>query len=94
MTITAAVVLYSVIWFLALFVALPIGETSQQESGEVVPGTPASAPVDAMFKKKIIWVTIVSTVLWAITCAIILSGVISVESLDLFNRMDTNREAG
>ena len=90
MTITAAVVLYSVIWFLALFVALPIGERSQHEDGEVVPGTPASAPVDAMIKKKFVWVTIITTVLWAITCAIILSGIISVETLDIFNRMDTD----
>lgn len=88
MTITGALVLFAVIWFLALFVALPIGERSQSESGEVVPGTPASAPVNAMLKKKIIWVTLVSLVLWAILCGVIVSGIFKVEMFDIFGRMD------
>jgi len=88
MTITAALVLYAVIWFLSLFVALPIGEKSQSEDGEVVPGTPASAPVDPMLKRKVIWVTIVTTILWAILCAVIISGVFTVEQFDIFNRMN------
>ena len=52
MTITAAFVLFAVIWFIALLVALPIGLTTQGEAGEVVPGTPASAPVDAMLQQE------------------------------------------
>lgn len=90
MTITGALVLFSVIWFLALFVALPIGEKSQSEDGEVVPGTPASAPVDAMLKTKVIWVTVVTTVLWAALCGVILSGVLSVEMFDIFGVMEPN----
>ena len=45
--IVSGLVLFAVIWFIALLVALPIGITTQEEAGEVVPGTPASAPVDA-----------------------------------------------
>ncbi len=89
MTITAALVLFAVIWFLALFIALPIGERSQHEAGEVVPGTPASAPENPMLKKKIIWVCIATTILWALLCGVILSGVITMEMLDIFGRMDT-----
>lgn len=92
MTITGALVLFAVIWFLGLFVALPVGEKSQSESGDVVPGTPASAPVDAMLKKKILWVTVVTTVLWAILLAVITSGYLTVEMFDIFGRMDTNSE--
>ena len=88
MTITGALVLFAVIWFLALFVALPIGEKSQSEDGEVVPGTPASAPVDTYLKKKLFWVTITSFILWAIICGIIVSGVLKVEYFDIFNRMN------
>ena len=87
MTITAAIVLYAVIWFLALFVALPIGEKSQSEAGDVVPGTPASAPVDPMLKRKLIWVTVITTLLWALLCGVILSGILSVRDFDIFNRM-------
>lgn len=88
MTITGAIVLFAVIWFLALFIALPIGERSQSEAGEVVPGTPASAPEDAMMKKKLTWVTIVTVVLWVILCGVIISGVLSIETFDIFNRMN------
>jgi len=88
MTITASLVVYAVLWFLSLFVALPIGERSQSEAGDVVPGTPASAPEDPMMKKKLIWVTIVTTILWAIICGIIISGILKVEYFDIFNRMN------
>lgn len=88
MTITGALVLFAVIWFMALFIALPIGERSQSEAGEVVPGTPASAPEDAMMKKKLKWVTVVSLILWAILCAVIVSGVLKIEYFDIFNRMN------
>lgn len=87
MTITGALVLFAVIWFLALFVALPIGERSQSEAGDVVPGTPASAPEETFLKKKIIWVTIATTILWVILCGVIVSGMLSVEMFDVFNRM-------
>ena len=92
MTITGALVLFAVIWFLGLFVALPIGEKSQSEDGEVVPGTPASAPVDAMLKKKIIWVTAITTVLWLILCGVIVSGFFKIEMFDIFNRMGSANE--
>lgn len=35
---------YFVIWWLTLFIVLPIGMRSQQDEGEVVLGTVASAP--------------------------------------------------
>ena len=38
MTVTGAIVLFAVIWFVALLVALPIGVTTQEEAGEITPG--------------------------------------------------------
>ena len=46
MTLTGAIVLFAVIWFLSLLVALPIGLNTQGDLGEVEPGTPASADGD------------------------------------------------
>jgi len=92
MTITAAIVLFAVLWFLGLFIALPIGERSQSEAGDVVPGTPASAPEETFLKTKIFWVTVVSFVIWAILCGIIMSGALSVEMFDIFNRMGTDSD--
>lgn len=87
MTISAAVVLYVVCWFMVFFVVLPLRNTSQGDAGSVVPGTPASAPAGFVVKRKAKITTIAATVVWAILCAIILSGVISVRDIDWMNRM-------
>lgn len=87
MTITGAIVLFAVIWFVALLVALPIGLRTQGEAGEVVPGTPESAPVDAMIPKKLLWVTVVTLALWLPLCAFILWGGVTVRDLDIWHRM-------
>ena len=84
MTITGAIVLYAVLWFLVLYVALPQGVRSQSEAGEVAPGTPASAPENPMLRRKIIWTTIVTTVLWAVAVGVIMSGWIHISDLDFF----------
>ena len=55
MAITSALVLFAVIWFMLLLMALPMRVKSQEQDGEVVPGTPASAPVDPMIGKKMFW---------------------------------------
>jgi predicted secreted protein len=86
-TVTAAMVLFSVIWFLVLFVALPIGLRTQAEDGRVVPGTPASAPAEALLKRKIVWTTLVALVLWAAVSAFILWGGVSVRDIDVWGRM-------
>ncbi len=83
----SGIVLYLVIWFMTLFVVLPLRIQSQDEAGDVVPGTPASAPVDPKLKKKFIWVTIVATVLFVPIALTIINGWITVEDIDIFNRL-------
>ena len=46
MNLTGGIVLFAVLWFLTLFIVVLIGQRSQQDAGEVVPGTPAGAPAD------------------------------------------------
>ncbi len=87
MTITSVIVLYVVLWFLTLFVVLPMRVRSQSEDGSVVPGTPASAPADPMIRTKMKWVTLVATLLWAALCAVILWGGLTVRDLDFWGRM-------
>lgn len=86
MSITAAIVLYAMIWFWVFLMVLPMRLTSQAEAGSVVPGTPASAPMDAGIRRKVRTATLVGTVIWAIAAGIILSGAITVEDFGIFNR--------
>ena len=87
MSITSAIVLYAVIWFMTFLIAIPIRLQTQGDVGEVVPGTHAGAPEHHQLKKKAVITTIVAAVLWVIIAGIILSGWISVRDLDWFNRM-------
>lgn len=81
MTITGAIVLFAVFWFLALYMILPLFVRSQEEAGEVEPGTSAGAPDQPLMKKKLIWATIAAIVMWIVAFAIIESRVISIEDL-------------
>ncbi|MEO1001195.1 MAG: DUF1467 family protein [Pseudomonadota bacterium] len=83
MTITGAIVLYAVIWFMGLFVALPLRLQSQEEAGEVVPGTPPSAPADPQLRRKLRWVTVGATLLWLVVCGVIVSGLVTVDDIDI-----------
>ncbi len=87
MNIVSGFVLFTVIWFLTLFVALPIGVRTQGEAGEVVPGTPESAPVDAKIRRKMLWVTLVAVAIWAAVAAVIVWGGIGIADIDFFHRL-------
>jgi len=87
MSIFSGIVLYLVVWFMSLFVILPLRLTSQAEDGEIVPGTPGSAPVDPQLKRKAVLVTITATLIFVPIAGIIISGVISIDDIDVFGRM-------
>lgn len=82
MTISAALVLFAVIWFMTLFVVLPLRHTSQSEAGEVVPGTPASAPSNLNLKRKMRWVTVIAVILWVPIYFVIVNGWIPVSTFN------------
>jgi len=65
MSITSAIVLYCVIWAILFYMINPLWQTSQSEDGKVTPGTPASAPINPMIRKKAIITTVIATVLFA-----------------------------
>ena len=87
MTITAALVLYVVCWFMTFFVVLQIRSETQADRGTVVPGTPRGAPAGDVVGRKAWITTLVATVIWAVLCGIIISGVISIRDFDWMGRM-------
>ena len=60
---------------------------SQDEAGEIVPGTPASAPADAQIVRKAKITTAIAVVLWALVASVILSGMVSIYDFDWFGRL-------
>ena len=81
MNLTGAIVLYFVLWFVVMFVLLPIGQRSQADMGEVVPGTPPGAPHAPPLIRKALIATVISAVIWAIAAAVILSGAITFDDV-------------
>lgn len=86
MAVTSALVLFAVIWFMVLFVVLPIGMRTQGDDEEVVPGTMKSSPNNLNMKRKALTVTYITFVLWIVISGIIISGWISVDDFDLLKR--------
>lgn len=86
MSITSYVVVYAMLWFLVLFIVLPLRLKTQGDVGEVVPGTHAGAPADLNLKKRLRIVTAIATVLWLILVAVILSGWVTLDDVDLLKR--------
>lgn len=65
MTLTSALAIYFILWWLALLVVMPFGTTTQEEAGEVVPGTVSSAPHRPLVARRLIAATLLSAALFA-----------------------------
>jgi predicted secreted protein len=87
MTITAAIVLYAVVWFMTFFVVLPIRTQSQDEANHIEPGTPPGAPAGNVVGRKAKLTTLIATPIWAAISGVILSGWITIADLDWFGRL-------
>ncbi len=81
MSISSAIVLYCVIWAILFYMINPLWQTSQSEDGEVVPGTPGSAPVDAMLRKKAIVTTAIASALFVLAYSTIEFGWITLDDV-------------
>ena len=92
MSITGAIVLFSITWFMVFFVVLPLRLVTQGDAGEVVPGTPRAAPAGFVVARKARITTVVAIVLWLVMMGVILSGWITVRDLDWFGRMSPPQE--
>jgi predicted secreted protein len=79
MSTATVLAVFFLIWWVTLFAVLPWGIRSQQESGDVVPGTDPGAPLVPNLGRKLIWTTLV-------TCAVF--GVLYVVYTDQLVNLD------
>ena len=88
MSIVSAIVLFAVIWFMVLFVVLPIRLETQGDVGEKVPGTNAGSPASSFSMKRKARVTTAWAIgIWVVIVAVLLWGGIGVRDIDWFGRM-------
>ena len=80
-TISTGFAIYFVMWWIVLFLTLPFGIRSQHEDGESSPGTDPGAPVASQMGRKLIWTTVISAILFALSLLAYNEGLLSVERL-------------
>ena len=80
MSITFGLALYFIIWWTVLFAVLPLGMRTQEEAGDVVPGTPGSAPAQPHFRRIFLTTTLAAAIVFAIVWAVMHFGLIDVGS--------------
>jgi predicted secreted protein len=79
---STAAAIYFIIWWLALFIVLPFGVRNAAEEGVAVePGNDPGAPTVVALKAKLIWTTIVATVLFAMFWVCYVYKLITLEEL-------------
>jgi predicted secreted protein len=79
MAISTAIAIYFLIWWVVLFAVLPWGVRAQGEEG--APGTDPGAPMVPRLRAKLLWTTVVASVVWGICAVIYVNGWVSLDSL-------------
>ena len=81
MATSTVIAIYFIIWWVVLFAVLPWGVHSQQESGEVAPGTDPGAPAAHRIGMKLIYTTVVTSIVFGILYAVYVLDLIPYEFL-------------
>ncbi len=79
MSIVFAVAIYFIVWWLTLFTVLPFGLRTQGEAGEVVPGTPSSAPSRMNMLRVFGINTVVASVVFAVIWYLIVNDLLAAD---------------
>lgn len=81
MSLTLAIGIYVVCWWVILFAVLPIGIRTQQEEGVVSPGTAESAPADPNLRFKFLLTTALAAVVFSIIYVVMAYDLISLSDV-------------
>jgi predicted secreted protein len=81
MAITTIIAIYFLVWWVVLFAVLPWGVRSQDETGEVAPGTDPGAPTVHRVWIKLFWTTVIASIVFAVLAAIYKAGLIPYDYL-------------
>ena len=81
MSITTAVAIYFLIWWITLFAVLPFGVRRQDEGGEIAPGTDPGAPAIPRLGLKLLATTGVATVIFGVCYIIYVKRLLSLHTL-------------
>ena len=81
MSLTTGLAVYFIVWWTVLFAVLPWGIRSQLESGEIVPGSDPGAPALPQLRAKLVWTTLVATVVFALAAFAYVNRLVTLDDL-------------
>lgn len=65
MSLTSAIAIFFIVWWLVFFAVLPFGVRTQEEDQATVEGTPASAPSQPLLLRKVVITTALAALVFA-----------------------------
>jgi predicted secreted protein len=80
-TVTTAIAIYFLIWWITLFAVLPFGVKRQDEDGDIPPGTDPGAPALPRLLAKLFWTTVVASVIFAACYVVYVNGLLPLDTL-------------
>jgi predicted secreted protein len=79
MAVSTAVAVYFLIWWVVLFAVLPFGVRAQGEDAPA--GTDPGAPALPHLKAKLVWTTVIATVIFVLCALNYVNGWITLDAL-------------
>jgi len=83
-----AIASYVIIWWVVFFALLPIGISTQGEAGDVVEGTPSSAPARHRLPLKLLATTLISGALFAGFYHVMTQGLLALDDIPFLPRFE------
>ncbi len=83
MSLTLSIATYFICWWMALFMVLPFGVRTQQEEGEVVPGSVESAPKTPHILKKFFYTSLLGFVFFCIAYSLYTYDIVNIDDIPL-----------
>jgi predicted secreted protein len=80
-SVTTAIAIYFLIWWVTLFAVLPFGVRRQDEDGEIAPGTDPGAPALPRLGMKLLWTTLVASAIFAVCYVVYVNDLLPLETL-------------
>ncbi|MEM7490329.1 MAG: DUF1467 family protein [Pseudomonadota bacterium] len=81
MSIFSALVVFAMVWAMIFLIGLQIGQHTQGDAGERVPGTHDSSPMEFRLGPRVLWTTVLALAIWGGLIWLITSGVVTIDSL-------------
>jgi predicted secreted protein len=88
-SVTTAIAIYFLIWWITLFAVLPFGVHRQDEDGAIAAGTDPGAPAIPRLGLKLLWTTGLASVIFGLCYVVYVNNLLPLDTLATWLRLGT-----